>query len=225
MAGESFYAMMLEKQLGRNETLVTQAEPLNLYRATVKLLYERTQALLTPDAFVLAVGQKEQVDIGSVSAMVTLPKGVSIRLNEETIASMRRLFAEQSIVVMGNDGLEFVKAPPSGTLISQLALSGLFSLSFRAEMGYSIEFTDTKGGLVYRLDSEPLAAFVMDEAKLSFGDGSMKAFKEAFPVDGFRLRNDGTVEIQAREVKRLSGIRVVLNHAGFNKTGTFPHGE
>jgi hypothetical protein len=221
VAGESFYAKMLEKQIARNESLVKQAEPLNLYRATVKLLYERTQAALSPDSFVLSVAEKERVDIGSVSAMVTLPKGIALNMNEETVAGIRKIFSEQSIVELGNKGLSFKKAPPSGELLSALALSGLFSFNLKAEMGYSVEFTDAKGGVIYRLDSDPLAVFVMDDTKVSFGDSSVRGFKETFPVDGFRLRNDGTVEIQAREVKKLSGIRIVLNEGSFRKTGSF----
>ncbi len=222
MEGETFYARMLEKQIARNETLVSQAEPLSLYRATVKLLYERTMAAIKADSFILSVDRKEDVVIGDVSAMVTLPKGIGIKLNPAAVTGIRTLFSEQDIAVLGNGGLEFRKAPPSGALLSRLALSGLFTLSLGAEIGYSMDFIDSKGNLIYRLDSEPLKTFVLDEFRLSFGDDSTGAYKEAFPVDGFRLRNDGTVEIQAREVKRLSGIRVVLNQDSFRKTGTFP---
>ena len=225
LEGESIYTQLVKRMVSRNSALMMQVEPLTIYRNTLKTIARRIDAALAPETVALAVIQKERIQIGEVSATVSLPV-VSLGLSQEAIAVIGTLVAQQDIVgIRAKDaarkvsaGLVVTRKAPTGTLLSPAALDGLFDLSFSAAAGYAIVFHDKAGSELWRLVAAPREILRLDAANAQFLATGTPSLRVPVPRDGFALRPDGSVEIQARALQRLAGLRVELDKGAFKKT-------
>ncbi len=160
----------MQKQIETNKALMEQVEPLSIYRATLKLLEERTRALLGPDAFIISGDPASAVryDDGLVSTTVRLPGAVGIELKANTQAALATLFSLQDVVRLGESGLVFTQAP-AGKLLGKNIIDHDFNLSMTASIAHAVQFRSTKGEVLYELVSDPMpvASLASDSASLS----------------------------------------------------------
>lgn len=215
--GESFYVKLLEKQLEHNKVLSEEAEALSIYRNKVKILYDRLEKLITPDMFQLSVGKKEEIELGSVSATVKLPTDITVFVAPGIEKLITQVINEQNFIQLDN-GFKYTETPEKLTsLLPNENIMNLFLMSITAEMGYSIQFLDRNEKVIYELNHKPLSSLDLTIGNKalwkSIGSDSYEITKNS---NGIQYIN-GVVEIQARKLKDLDHIKVVLNRETFNK--------
>ena len=234
--GQSFYVTMIRNQLDINKALSEDAEAISLYRNTLKLLVARLYGALSPDMFTLNVKTPESVEMGTVSALVTLPSGITVEVNEGTRRLVERVFDTQEILDITErkyyegglvsrtaNNVAFKKQPPViKTLLPNEGINSLFSLGLFAGIGYSVQFIDRQGEVLYELTHEGENFFNLTSgSEILWGKETAGSYSEKEAKDGWSFRN-GKVEIQARELKNLQGVRVVLNRSSFSMGYSFP---
>jgi TolB-like protein len=220
LEGASLYSGLVNNMLSHNSALMAQMEPLTIYRNTLKALANKVDAQFTIDAVELTVAQKEQITMSGVSAVITLPL-VSLGLKEDALSTIGNIFGQQDIVGLGPSGIAITKKAPEGSLLSSAALDGLFGLSFSASAGYSIIFYDKTGKELWRLAATPKEIARIDSKMARSGNSNKSHISVPVPRDGFALLSDGKVEIQARELKDLAGIRVEFDRDSFSHTAYY----
>lgn len=234
--GQSFYVTMIRNQLDINKTLSEDAEAISLYRNTLKILVSRLYGALSPDMFTLEVGTPESVEMGTVSALVTLPSDISIEVNNGTRRLVDRVFDTQDILDMTErkyyEGgmvsrvahtVAYKKQPPVlESLLPCRGMDSLFSLGLFAGIGYSVQFVDRQGNVLYELGHPGETFFNLTAgSEILWGRKTAEAYSEKEARDGWSFR-DGKVEIQARELKNLHGVKVVLDRSSFSMGYSFP---
>lgn len=221
--GSGIYARMLQSQVDKNARLMEQVEPLSIYRNTLKILLTRLTSLAREQDLRIGAAGDEQMEFGDVSAVVRLP-AVTMSFDPTVRAAMERVIGEQDIIRLDAGGLRLVKAPPAGRLLSSTAMAGLFDLTLLAQAAYSVVFHDKSGAELFRLDSEPATVLELlpGSARYQAGAGTLRAAK---PRNGWALRADGGIEIQARELAALAGVKYVIRSGSFKLDGTYPVGS
>ncbi|MBA7553987.1 hypothetical protein ES705_46597 [subsurface metagenome] len=132
---------------------------------------------------------------------------------------------EQNIVYLKSNKILFKKKPETGQLLPSKGAVNMFRFGINGEMSYLIQFLDIKGNVIYRLDSSPLTAFeLVTEKKLIWSKTvTQNSYTEHNFKQGWRFIADtGTVEVDARELKKLGKIKVVMDQSGFKKDFYFP---
>jgi outer membrane protein assembly factor BamB/TolB-like protein len=213
--GASRYAKMVQSQVATNKALMEQVEPLSLYRATLKVLRAKAEAIVTPDAFAVAGRPAEAVDFkdGAVSTRVYLPAQVEIALKPEARAALAALFSGQDAARLGSGSAQegVVMAPlPRGGLLGEAALRGLLGFRLSASISHAVQFLNAKGEVVYELLSDPSTPLSLGAKSASFSARAKPAYAPAAYRDGWALREDGSLEIQARALAELDTVRYAL---------------
>ncbi len=219
---ETFYTRMLKRQIDTNKQLLAEAEKATLYRNTLKILYRRMREALKPSLFTLEVGKDYQFEEGSVSMKIAPPADLSIRAKPALEQTIRQLIGQQDILTWGaGDALSFSRMPRLEKLMTSEGMEALFDFSLHAEMDYSVQFLNPAGDVVYELvPGAPAVPFSLADDRMQWRANPAEIYSEAFPRDGWSYR-DGKVEIQARELKNLSDVRVVLKPESFGVDGAF----
>lgn len=220
--GQALFNQLLERQTSHNARLVEHAKALNLYRSIVRQTLNQAAGLIGPDSFALEVASEERIELGDVSATVALPSGVGIGLRPDIEAELKRLLAEQDIVGLDQGGLRLLKAPPSGPLLSDLALQGLFEPSLEAKLRYLVDFVSVDGTPLYSVRSASQRPLALRRGLALLSSPSLERYDEQEPSAGFMLLADGRVSVQARELRRLSGIRVSLDPNSLSVKAAMP---
>lgn len=221
--GSGIYARMLQSQVEKNARLMEQVEPLTIYRNTLKILLARMSALVREQDLRVSTAGQETMEFGDVAALVRLPP-VTVGFNPVLRAALEKVIGEQDIVRLDDKGFRPLKTPPSGLLLSNTALAGLFDLTLRARAGYSVVFHDKAGTELFRLDSEPMSVLDLSAGTVRFqgGSGSLRVAK---PRSGWAVRPDGSIEIQARELAALAGVRYIPRTGSLKVESTYPVGS
>ena len=209
--GSSRYAKMVQKQIETNKALMDQVEPLSIYRATIKVLETRVKGTLTPDAFVMAGDPAAAVDYsdGLVSTTVRLPDLAGVQLKDEAREAIVSLFAQQDVVKLGRTGLGFAPAP-AGRLLSPAVLDREFNLGIRASVAHSVQFISVKGAVLYELISDPIPIVQLSTTSASFLSTGKAVYRTTAYREGWAVRADGSIEIQARALADLDTVRYVI---------------
>ncbi|MDA3822061.1 MAG: hypothetical protein PF450_05540, partial [Bacteroidales bacterium] len=226
--GESFYFQLIKNQIELNRTLSEDALSLTEYRGTLKLLTQRLYSILHPDMFSLTVGRRENVEIGPTSAIISLPSDINIEMNNTTRVLINRVIEGQELIGFKNnddrENLIFKEQPPiqNVPLIDWVDDNSFFPLSFRADMGYSIVFFGKEGDVLYELVHAPETAFLLQTYHSPIWNApGANRYSVAAERDGWSYE-DGQVEVQARELRKLSAVKVVINKNSFHMDYSFP---
>ncbi len=227
--GESFFVKMVKNQLEVNKVLSKDAEAISKYRNTLKLLVNRLYAVLYPDMFTLNIGKTEQVEMGTVSAIITLPSNISINVNTGTRQLLNRVLDTQDLIGISNkkysyaENLVFKTDPPLlKKLLPNSGIKELFPISLNAGIGYSIQFIDKNENILFELLHDNVKSFnLTTDSDIVWGKESGNSYKVKEAKDGWSFRN-GKVEVQARELRNLHGVRVVLDRRSFIMNYSFP---
>ncbi len=225
--GESFFVKMVKNQLEVNKILSKDAEAISKYRNTLKLLVNRLYSVLHPDMFTLNVGMSEQIEMGTVSAIITLPSNISIDVNEGTRSLLNRVLGTQDII--GTNGrsdtgdLVFKTDPPVlKKLLPNSGIKQLFPIGLNAGVGYSIQFVDKNENVLFELVHDNVGSFNLETGlATTWGKNSDTSYNVKEAKDGWSFRNS-KVEVQARELKNLHGVKVVLDRRSFTMDYSFP---
>lgn len=224
--GSSRYARMVQKQIETNKALMEQVEPLSIYRATLKLLEERTRALLGPDAFIISGDPASAVhyDDGLVSTTVRLPGAVGIELKASTQAALATLFSLQDVVRLGKTGLVFAQAP-AGKLLGKSITDHDFNLSMTASVAHAVQFLSTKGEVLYELVSDPMPVASLASDSASFSNKAPAVYRATAYREGWAVHADGSIEIQARALADLDSVRYVIKPGSASFESSFGLGS
>ncbi len=219
---DTFYTRMLKRQIDTNKQLLAEAEKATLYRNTLKILYRRMREALQPSMFTLEVGTDYQFEEGSVSMKIAPPSDLSIRAKPALEQTVRQLIGQQDILTWGaGDSLSFSRLPQLEKLMTPEGMESLFDFSLHVEMDYAVQFLSPEGDVIYELvPGAPAVPFSVGEGKLKWRADPAEVYSEAYPRDGWSYR-DGKVEVQARELKNLANVRVVLKPESFGAGGAF----
>lgn len=213
--GESYYLKLLENQLQHNKELSKDAEEITIFRNKVKILYDRLDKLITPDIFTLNVGEKESIELGTVSATVILPSDISISTSPGIKNIISEIINKQDFIQLNNN-FYYTKGPNKMTsLLANAGIMKLFMMSFSAKMSYSIQFLDNENNILYELEHSPLE--IIDLTLNHYPKWESKVgsnYRIKTQNDGFQFKN-GKVEVSARKLKDLTSIKVVLNKNSF----------
>jgi len=220
--GSSRYAKMVQKQIETNKALMEQVEPLSIYRSTLKVIEERAEALLGPEAFVLAGDPAAAVeyDDGMVSTKVRLPKMAGVELKEGAKTALSSLFSLQEVVRLGKAGLLFAPAP-AGKLLSKSIIDRDFNLSINASVSHAVQFISTKGEVLYELVSDPVPVVSLTSSTARFSSSTQAVYRTNSYREGWAVHADGSIEIQARALADLDTVRYVIKPEGATFESSF----
>ena len=222
--GTSIYYRLMQGQIERNKTLMAQAEPLGLYRSTMKVVARRIEGLLRTEAVRMTVVRPEQIDLKDVSAVITLPQ-VTIELSPEARGAVYAVLGEQEMVTLAPEGFLRIAAPPAGSLLSPAALEGLFDLSFGMSAAVVVKFLGKDGTELYRLQGAPVEFLDVSAGNRTWGAAGGSLFTPAWAREGWTVTTEGTVQVQARQLRDLAAVRVEIDQPSISSRIGFPLGD
>ena len=127
----------------------------------------------------------------------------------QTCALPISLFAQQDVVKLGRTGLGFAPAP-AGRLLSPAVLDREFNLGIRASVAHSVQFISVKGAVLYELISDPIPIVQLSTTSASFLSTGKAVYRTTAYREGWAVRADGSIEIQARALADLDTVRYVI---------------
>ena len=222
VSGGQFYAKLLQDQIEHNRRLTANLEPLTRYRSTLKVLSDRVDALLAPENFTIEaeIPSQDTWRAEGVSVRIPLPAEILISLNQQTQKRIANLFDEQDIAQLTSREIR-LKAAPSVALLPDAVLPDLFALGWQARAAYLVEFLDTSGKVMFSLRGQNLPVVDLGPHSKQFQAGGKTVYTVARPADGWQLRSDGELELQARVLQKFKNVRVVIDPESFELDSGF----
>lgn len=227
LRGETIYAKMLKQQLDLNSKLSRESEALTLYRNKIRILSDTLYSLLQPEMFGLDQTFEADIEIEGTSAVVKLPESIEIETEKSLQKLIEKFIKEHDLIWSYNGKNEFhsSRQPDVSTLLPEVEdIQDLVNFTLEASIGFSMEFLDGEGDILFALDSEPAGSI------FSLTTGGELRFARKLKDLSYQIRQEdplweleGTqLRIRPEALKQLASVRRVINPDSFSAKRLFP---